>query len=75
VNRGAVNRVIVSRAFSDYETAVLRRMTTEQKLRTLDAIRRSAALAKEIGHRLRQSASSPARTPADTERATWHERP
>jgi len=32
-------------------------MTAEQKLRALDAIRRSAQLAAEIGVRLRHSAS------------------
>ena len=45
------------RAFFDSETALLRQMTTEQKLRALDAIRRSAQLATEIGVRMRQSVS------------------
>lgn len=45
------------RAFFDSETALLRQMTAEQKLRALDAIRRSAQLATEVGIRLRQSAS------------------
>ncbi len=43
------------RAFFDSETALLRAMTAEQKLRALDAIRRSAELATEIGVRLRRS--------------------
>jgi len=47
----------MERAFFDSETALLRQMTAEQKLRALDAIRRSAQLAAEIGVRLRQSAS------------------
>jgi hypothetical protein len=45
------------RAYIDAETALLRRMTAEQKLRALDAIRRSAELATEVGVRLRQSGS------------------
>lgn len=44
-------------AFFDTETALLQRMTAEQKLRALDAIRRSAKLAAEVGVRLRQSGS------------------
>jgi len=47
----------MERAFFDSETALLRQMTAEQKLRALDAIRRGARLAAEIGVRLRQSAS------------------
>ncbi len=45
----------MTRAYFDAETALLQRMTAEQKLRTLDAIRRSARLATELGIRLRQS--------------------
>jgi hypothetical protein len=47
----------MGRTFADRETALLRQMTAEQKLRALDAIRRSAQLATEIGLRLRQAAS------------------
>jgi hypothetical protein len=47
----------MGRSFFDSETALLRQMTAEQKLRALDAIRRSAQLATEIGVRLRQSVS------------------
>jgi hypothetical protein len=45
------------RAFFDSETALLRGMTAEQKLRALDAIRRSAELATEVGVRLRRPVS------------------
>ena len=45
----------MKRAYFDAETALLRQMTAEQKLRALDAIRRSAELATEVGIRLRQS--------------------
>jgi hypothetical protein len=47
----------MARAFFDSETALLRQMTAEQKLLALDAIRRSAQLATEIGVRLRHSVS------------------
>jgi hypothetical protein len=47
----------MKRAYIDAETALLQRMTAEQKLRALDAIRRSAELATEVGIRLRQSVS------------------
>ena len=47
----------MKRAYFDAETALLRRMTAEQKLRALDAIRRSAELATEVGIRLRRSPS------------------
>jgi hypothetical protein len=47
----------MDRAFFESETELLRQMTAEQKLRALDAIRRSAQLATEIGIRLRQSVS------------------
>jgi hypothetical protein len=46
---------LMERAFFDSETALLRQMTAEQKLRALDAIRRSAQVATEIGVRLRHS--------------------
>lgn len=45
------------RTFFDSETALLREMTAEQKLRALDAIRRSAELATEVGVRLRRAGS------------------
>lgn len=48
----------VDPAFFDFETDLLRRMTVEQKLHALDALRRSARLAEELGARLR-SASPP----------------
>jgi len=47
----------MGRSFFDSETALLRQMTAEQKLQALDAIRRSAQVATEIGIRLRQSVS------------------
>jgi hypothetical protein len=43
--------------YFDAETTLLQHMTAEQKLRALDAIRRSAGLATEVGIRLRQSVS------------------
>lgn len=46
-------------AFSDVETARLRAMSPEQKLRTLDALRRSALLLAAAGIRMRQPELSP----------------
>ena len=62
----------MGRTFVDLETALLRQMTAEQKLRALDAIRRSAQLATEIGSRLRQAASDGAGHGAGTDEPAPH---
>lgn len=50
----------MTRKFFDLETACLQRLSPEQKLRTLDAIRRSARLATELGDRIRRRADEAA---------------
>ncbi|MGQ0648048.1 MAG: hypothetical protein ACT4P7_10785 [Gemmatimonadaceae bacterium] len=41
-------------AFREIELTLLRQMSPEQKLRTLDALRRTASLLAEAGVRMRQ---------------------
>ncbi|MFN0178702.1 MAG: hypothetical protein ACKVZ0_07845 [Gemmatimonadales bacterium] len=58
--------------FFDYETARLRQMTAEQKLRTLDALRRSASRLVEAGVRTRHPDLDPAAVRAEVRRALDH---
>ncbi|MGE0441449.1 MAG: hypothetical protein AB7L66_12915 [Gemmatimonadales bacterium] len=55
----------MSQPFADFETARLRAVTAEEKLRTLDALRRSALLLAAAGIRMRQAEL----TPHEVERA------
>jgi hypothetical protein len=55
-------------SFQEYETGRLRRMTVEQKLRTLDALRRSAWLLVEAGTRIRHPDFTSAQIRAEARR-------
>lgn len=54
--------------FLEYETGLLRQMSAEQKLRTLDSLRRSALLLVEAGVRARKPDIGPAELQSEVRR-------
>lgn len=59
--------------FADAETELLRQMSPEQKLRTLDALRHSAALLVEAGVRARAPQLTAAEVQAEVRRLMTHD--
>ena len=55
-------------AFREYETALLRRLSPEQKLRALETLRRTAWLLVEAGVRARQPDFTSAQVQAEVRR-------
>lgn len=60
--------------FFDYETLRLRQMTAEQKLHTLDALRRAAAELVEAGVRMRHPEWTPSDVQREVRRLVLHDR-